>query len=168
MHTGSPQPAQAHPDPFEIDPAHFEGELLENAFTEIAGPNGQILDVDLVAAEIAELDAVADKVQQLRHTEYAHRAADGPAFTSIELQTIHDFIDVAERLVKKYISVLFYESARLEPVDQTNWTTILTFPWILPRERDTSVPYAATPELVLAMFAALSPAEQAHVRNRLQ
>lgn len=68
--------------------------------------------------------ALANKVQQLRHAEYAHHAADGPAFPSIELQLIHDFIDVAERL---------RESARPEPVDQTNWTSILTFPWILPR-----------------------------------
>jgi len=168
LHTGSDQQVPPSPDPFEVDPAHFEAELLDKAYAKIASANGQSLDVSIIAAEIAELNASADKVQQLRHTEYAHRAATGPAFATIELQTIHSFIDVAERLVKKYISVLFYESAELEPVDQTKWTEILTFPWILPPERDTSVPYAATPELVEKLFAALRADEQAAVRSRLQ
>jgi hypothetical protein len=167
LHTGSEQAVPPSDDPFEIDSAHFEGTLLEKTYAKIASPNGQGLDVSIITAEIAELDRVAEKVQQMRHTEYAHRAATGPAFATIELQTIHEFIDVAERLVKKYISVLFYESAQLEPVDQTNWTEILTFPWILPRERDTSIPYAATPELVEKLFSALRPEEQTAVRKRL-
>jgi len=168
LHTGSAHAAAPSADPFALDPAHFEGELLDRAYDEIAGPNHQTFNVELIAAEIAELEAVADTVQQLRHTEYAHRAADGPAFPSIQLQAIHDFIDVAERLVKKYISVLFYESARLEPVDQTNWTEILTFPWIIAPERDTSIRYAATSDLLLKMYEALRPEEQAQVRERLR
>jgi hypothetical protein len=155
LHTGSEQPVPPSEDPLETHSAHFEGELLKKAYAKIASPNGETLEVSIIVAEIAELTTVADKVQQMRHTEYAHRATTGPAFATIELQTIHDFIDVAERLVKKYISVLFYESAELDPVDQTNWSEILTFPWILPRERDTSIPYAATPELVEKLFSAL-------------
>jgi hypothetical protein len=126
------------------------------------------LDVDLVQAEIDELVTAAEEVQALRHTQYAHRAATGPALDSITLGTIHALVDVEEKLVEKYYNVLFYVSCLgLTPVDHTDWHEILTFPWIMPPERDTSVPHAATPAVILKLFEALRPEDRELVRKAL-
>ena len=117
----------------------FEMDMLEKAYDRLSG-GGDRLDVSIIAAEIAELVRAADEVEQLRHTVYAHRAAGGPALNSISLGTIHALVDVEENLVKKYLNVLFSTSySGLTPVDLTDWQEILTFPWIMPPDRDPSI-----------------------------
>jgi hypothetical protein len=101
---------------------------------------------------------------------YAHRSEGGPALDSISLATIHHLVEVLDRLVNKYRKVLLYEPFihGHTPIDQTDWPDILRFPWILAPHRDSSIPYAATPELVETMFAALRPDEQQRLRERLR
>jgi hypothetical protein len=152
------------------DPAllgeRLEADMLEKSYNRL-GAGGDRLDVAIVQAEIDELVTAAEEVEKLRHSVYAHRAAAGPALDAISLGTIHALVDVEERLVKKYISVLFYESMiQLTPVDHTDWHEVLTFPWIM-AERDTSVPYAATPAVVLKLFTALRPEERELVRGAI-
>jgi hypothetical protein len=140
--------------------------MLEKSYNRL-GAGGDRLDAALIQAELDELVTAAGEVEKIRHSVYAHRAAAGPALDTISLGTIHALVDVEERLVKKYISVLLYESMiQLTPVDHTDWHEILTFPWIMP-ERDTSVPYAATPAVVLKLVAALRPDERELVRTAL-
>jgi len=165
LHSGRADvPRQPH------DPAllgeWLQADMLEKSYNRL-GAGGDRLDVALIQTEIDELVSAAEEVEKLRHLVYAHRAAAGPALDTISLGTIHALVDVEERLVKKYISVLLYESMiQLTPVDHTDWHEILTFPWIMP-ERDTSVPYAATPAVVLKLVAALRPDERELVRTAL-
>ena len=141
---------------------------LEKAYDEISG-GGDGLDAAIVDREIDELVTAASEVEKVRHTVYAHRAAAGPALDAIGLGTIHALIDVEERLAKKYISVLFFESTiQLTPIDLTDWERVLTFAWSAQRgARNTSVPYAATPELVSTLFRALNSEERKVVRKSM-
>jgi len=125
-------------------------------------PNRNTLDVDAINADVAALIAAATDVEAARHTVYAHRAVMGPSVASISLGTIHDFVDQLDTVVNKYRGLLLYQPyfQGHTPVDQTNWTEILTFPWILPRESDTSVPYAATPAVARTLLRALPDDER--------
>src|ERR1700681_276562 len=146
LHTGSNIAAVPMGTPESLG-AYGMGKLLELSYDKLAGLNRNALDVDAINADVAALVAAATDVEAARHTVYAHRAATGPAVASISLGTIHDFVDLLDTVVNKYRGLLLYQPyfQGHTPVDQTNWTEILTFPWILPRESDTSVPYAATP-----------------------
>lgn len=169
LHTGSAQPAERTNDPDSVA-AYIMWRDLEECYATIADKTGYSLDVGMIHADRDELITAADEVEKARNSVYAHRAAGGPALASIRLTAIHQLVDILDRLVNKYRKILLYEPYLdgHTPVDQTNWPEILTFPWILPRDRDTSVPYAATPELLLKMFAALRPDEQAQIRNLLR
>jgi hypothetical protein len=165
LHSGrSDVPRQPHDE--RLLGEWLEADLLEQSYDDLSA-GGDWLDVTIIRSELDELVAAAAEVKKVRHTVYAHRAAAGPALDTISLGTIHALVDIEERLVTKYLNVLFYESSLgLTPVDQTDWYEILTFPWIL-AERDTSVPYAATPAVVLKLFAALRPEERELVRKAI-
>jgi len=161
LHTGSNLPAQRSSDPNGIA-SFIMGRDLENAYTKFADPSGNALDVAAINADITALVTAAESVEAVRHTVYAHRAAGGPKLASIDLNEIHALVDLLDRLVNKYRMLLLYQPLMdgHTPVDQTNWQEILTFPWVLPRERDTSVPYAATPDLVRRLLQALPDDER--------
>jgi hypothetical protein len=161
MHTGSDVVAQPTSDPESLA-SFIMGRDLEAYYTEIADASGRALDVSAINADVDALVIAAESVEKVRHTVYAHRAAAGPALATINLTEIHALVDLLDRLVNKYRKVLLYQPLMNghTPVDQTNWPEVLTFPWILPRERDTSVPYAATPELVRTLLKALPDDER--------
>jgi hypothetical protein len=161
LHTGSDLIAHGTADPDSIA-SSMMGRDLENVYTEFADASGNVLDVAAVNTDIDALVKAAEKVEAVRHTVYAHRAAAGPKLASIDLSEIHALLDLLDRLVNKYRMLLLYQPLMdgHTPVDQTNWPEILTFPWVVPRERDTSVPYAAKPELVRRLLQALPANER--------
>jgi len=161
LHTGSDLIAQPTSDPDSIA-SSIIGRDLENVYTKFADASGNALDVAAINADIDALVTAAENVEAVRHTVYAHRAAAGPKLASIDLREIHALVDLLDRLVNKYRMLLLYQPLMggHTPVDQTNWPEILTFPWVLPRERDTSVPYAATPEVVRRLLQALPDDER--------
>jgi hypothetical protein len=160
LHTGSTIAAVAAG--YESLGAYAAGKVLELSYDKLAGPNRNTLNVDAINADVAALVAAATDVEAARHTVYAHRAAAGASVASISLGTIHDFVDLLDTVVNKYRGLLLYEPyfQGHTPVDQTNWTEILTFPWILPRESDSSVPYAATPAVARTLLRALPDDER--------
>jgi hypothetical protein len=161
LHTGSDVIAERSADPESLS-AFIMGRSLEEYYTTIADAKGRNLSVDAIAAEIDEIVTAAEDVHKARMTVYAHRSAAGPALNEISLASIHNLVDVLDRVVNKYRKVLLYEPYLdgHTPVDQTNWPEILTFPWILPRESDTSVPYAATPAVARTLLRALPDDER--------
>jgi hypothetical protein len=161
LHTGSDLIARRTADPDSIA-SSIMGRDLEKVYTEFADASGNALDVAVINAEIDALVTAAENVEAVRHTVYAHRAAAGPKLASIDLSEIHALVDLLDRLVNKYRMLMLYEPLMdgHTPVDQTNWPEVLTFPWVLPRERDTSVPYAATPDLVRRLLQALPDEER--------
>jgi len=169
IHTGSDEIPAAAPDALGDDPERDDVIFfVEKAYDRLAGPDGQSLDRTVLRAEIAELDQAAEEIVKMRNTVLAHRSREGPALNAITVGTIHAYVDVVHKLVEKYLSVLLHESRRLMPVDQTNWQTILMFPWIKSdRERSLAVPYAATPEVVTKLFEALRSDERQAVRRAL-
>jgi hypothetical protein len=161
LHTGSDLMAHRTTDPDSI--ANFiMGRELEDVYTEFADPSGNALDAAAIIADIDALVKAAENVVAVRHTVYAHRAAAGPKLASIDLSEIHALVDLLDHLTNKYRMLLLYQPLLHghTPVDQTNWPEILTFPWVLPRERDTSVPYAARPDLVRQLLRALPDDER--------
>jgi len=169
MHTGNDEIPAAAPDALGDDPERDDVIFfIEKAYDRLAGPDGQSLDRTVLRAEIAELDQAAEEVVKMRNTVLAHRSREGPALNAITVGTIHAYVDAVRKLVEKYLTVLLHESRRLMPVDQTNWKTILMFPWIKSdRERSFVVPYAATPDVVTKLFEALRPDERQAVRRAL-
>jgi hypothetical protein len=161
LHTGSDVITERSVDPESLS-AFIMGRSLEEYYTTIADAKGRNLSVDAIAAEIDEIVAAAEDVHKARMTVYAHRSAAGPALNEISLASIHNLVDVLDRVVNKYRKVLLYEPFLdgHTPVDQTNWPEILTFAWILPRESDTSVPYAATPAVARTLLRALPDDER--------
>ena len=144
------------------------GKALEKSYDEIAGGRN-MLDVAAITADADALVEAAVDVEKVRHTVYAHRSAAGPALDTIGLETIHRLVDLLDELVNKYRGVLLYEPYMdgHTPQDQTNWVEILTFPWI-ERERNTSVPHAASPDVITKLFDALRPNERAALLLELQ
>lgn len=171
MHTGNDQIPEPTPDALGDDPERDDVLFfVEKAYDRLAGPDGQSFDRAMLCSEIVELTRAAEEVAKMRNSVFAHRSREGSPLNAITVGTIHAYVDVVRKLVEKYLSVLLHESRRLMPVDQTNWQTILMFPWVKSdrsSDRSPVVPYAATPEVVTRLFEALRPDERQAVRRVL-
>ena len=164
LYTGSTQ--RGGGDPRRDVGAFVDARMIDGTYDGFG--RGDALDVAVVRGDIAELDAAAKPIVKLRNTAYAHRAAAGPALDSLTLGELHAFVDVVDRLVMKYHNLLFFVSLlQTTPVDNTGWESIFRFPWIATGERNEVVPRVPSPQLVLTLFKALPPAEQAAVRAAL-
>lgn len=165
LHTGSGEPSTA--DSRADIGGFMDAKMIEDFFDQY-GP-GEDLDVAGILADVAVLKSAAEPIVVLRNTAYAHRSARGPALSSITLGELHAFVDVIAELVQKYHGLLFFSSVlSTTPIDLTDFANIFRFAWIEGAERNTSVPYAATPEVLLAMFDALPEHERAAVRASIQ
>ena len=165
LHTGSGERNTA--DSVTDVGSFMDAKMIEDFFDQY-GP-GEELDVARILADVAELKRAAEPIAALRNTAYAHRSARGPALSSITLGELHAFVDVIADLVQKYHGLLFFSSMLITvPIDQTDFANIFRFAWIEGEARNTSVPYAASTDVVLALFDALPADERAAVRASIQ
>lgn len=163
LHTGSGERVSG--DPGNDLGAFMDGGMVESRYEEFGG---EALDVARIHVDVAELKAAAAPIVALRNTLYAHRSADGPALSSITLGDLHAFVDVLDRVIQKYHALLFFTSMMsTTPIDVTDWDEIFRFAWIPTAERNVTVPYVATPALVLKLFEALTPGERADLIKRM-
>jgi hypothetical protein len=170
LQTGKAYIPAAVPDEAGDTPEHDDVVwLLEPVYDEFAKPlDRERLDVARVRDDLRQLKSAAELVGTFRNEVSAHRARD-LSITSISMKAIHDYVDALSQLAVKYETLLFGAAPTTrEPIELQDWKAIFRFPWIAPQEeRRFSVPYAATVDVGVTLFRALTPEDQQTFKERL-
>ena len=169
MHTGNAYIPSPKPDALGDDPERDDVvALLEPVYDCFCdSTNAERLDVDVVRADARELQVAAAQVERFRNQVAGHRARS-VSITQISVAEIHGYIDVLERLTRKYQKLLFAAAPpTLDPITLEDWTWIFRFPWIPHPERRGATPYVPTVDLAVAMARALPTGERREVLRKL-
>ena len=105
-------------------------------FDSIAGSGQAHIPVELVTADIAELEKKAQKISHYATKRIAHFDEEGPN-EPVASADLEECLDYLEELLKKYF-LIFHAThiASIVPVFQYDWKHVFREPWILPSTSD--------------------------------
>ena len=97
-------------------------------FDKFAGPGGEHVDAEIIAADLSRLDAATEKVKTFVDKHLAH--SDDQASVSLTFQELSDSLEEVSELIRRYY-LLVHGSSLLStiPTKQYDWLRPLLVPW---------------------------------------